>query len=145
MLAKSRPAGREIELSGHAAEDVIGTGQEVVREAAGDVAGLLEPRQSVGRKVDVEAGEVVGELLRVAGAEDRDDAPLGAQPGQGGDRGGEPEAVSDIGDCPGDRQLPRVDVGQPALAVAPSAARRRAIASPIPALEPVTTARRPLS
>jgi hypothetical protein len=49
-----------------------------VREAASDVAGLIEPGQRVGRQVDVQAGEVVGELLGGPRAEDRDDAALGA-------------------------------------------------------------------
>ena len=33
-----------------------------MREAAGDVAGLVEAGQGVGRQADIEAGEVVGEL-----------------------------------------------------------------------------------
>ncbi len=34
-----------------------------MREAASDVAGLIEPGQRVRRQVDVQASEVVGELL----------------------------------------------------------------------------------
>src|SRR5262249_48602646 len=41
------PARREVELGGHAAEGVVGAGQKVVREAAGDVAGLAEPGQGL--------------------------------------------------------------------------------------------------
>ena len=65
-------------MAGHATEGEVGAGQEVVREAAGDVAGLIEPSQRVRRQVDVEASEVVGELLGGRRAEDRDDTALGA-------------------------------------------------------------------
>jgi len=65
-------------MAGHATEDEVGAGQEVVREAAGDVAGLIEPGQRVRRQIDVEAREVVGELLGGPRAEDRDYAALGA-------------------------------------------------------------------
>jgi hypothetical protein len=65
-------------LAGHATEDEVGARQEVVREAAGDPAGLIEPGQGAGRQVGVEAGQVVGELVRSPRAEDRDDAALGA-------------------------------------------------------------------
>jgi hypothetical protein len=61
-----------------------------VREAAGDVAGLVQSGQGVGGEFGVEAGEVIGELLRGPGAQDRDDAALGAEPGQGDHRGTQP-------------------------------------------------------
>ena len=73
-------------MGGHAAQGVVGAGQEVVRESAGDGAGSVEAGQRFGGQVDIEAGEVVCELLRGACAEDRDDAALGAQPREGDDR-----------------------------------------------------------
>ncbi len=83
-----------------------------MREAAGDVAGLVEPGQGVGRQADIEAAKVVGELLRGPRAEDRDDAGLGAQPGQGDDRRTEPQVACDVGDglAPQPQSSPKVMV-----------------------------------
>src|SRR5690349_13528212 len=102
-------------MAGHATEDEVGAGQEVVREAAGDVAGLIEPGQRVRRQVDVQASEVVGELLDGPRAEDRDDAALGAEPGECDNGGAESQPAGDVGDGPGDSEATGVHVGEPAL------------------------------
>jgi len=47
-------------------------------KCAGYVAGLVELRHSVWRQVDVEAGEVVGELLCAMRAQDWHHAAMGA-------------------------------------------------------------------
>src|SRR5215469_6586252 len=90
--------GWEVELGGHAAEDVVGACEEVVREAARHVANLVEAGQGVRWQVDVEEREVAGELLGGARAEDRDAAALGAQPRQRNDCGAESEFSSGRGD-----------------------------------------------
>ena len=62
------------------------------------LAGLAEFGQRRGGQCHVEAAEVIGELLGGPGAEDGDDAALGTQPGQGYDRGAEPQAGGHPGD-----------------------------------------------
>ena len=73
LLLAGRPARWPVQLPGQPAEDEVLAGQEVVREAERDPAGLVELIQRVGRQADVQAREVIAELLRGPRAEDRDD------------------------------------------------------------------------
>jgi hypothetical protein len=53
---------------------VVGSAEKVVGEPAGDVADLIQAGNGGCGQFDVQESEVASELLRGAGAEDRDDA-----------------------------------------------------------------------
>jgi hypothetical protein len=63
----TRSARWQVQLAGRAAEDEVSAGQEVVKEAAGDAAGLIEPGQGLGRQVGDETGQVAARITSSGG------------------------------------------------------------------------------
>jgi hypothetical protein len=84
--------------------------EEVVREAEVDASGLLEARAQLFGDLDIDAPEVVFELVDGAAPEDRDDLAAAVQPGDRQSGGGAADLACRLEDGAGDREA---SVGRP--------------------------------